>query len=514
MTLPAIPQSGLDFAVQEVLPPLLLLARTTMLGGVLFLLMVMRPLDWTLGGPGRSMSRAAGRVTFWAALIVVFRAGMALLPAADGLLSATDRVRAVLSAPVGVKAALAEFAAAILIILLLPLGVPGLLLLLLACVDIAAAVFASPTAMTDDRAVLALAALHWFALAMSLGAVPPFVAALGRVIENVGWRAVTARFARVGLLGIILLLISGIALMVWTASASNALLPVLYGTRYGVMLGVKSLLTVGMLVLVIAVARTVAGRTTGIAPLVNLWRLADVELAIGLAALLVTVALLASPRPGADAQPIAAWPDITAPFQAAALHLDAMPNLGDALTAWSDSTLHRAGLATVIVGALALLACAGLRVARHWPLLVAALGVALLARAQPWTWSGPDTLANWLETPLLLTRVVPILLIVLGLIEWRARGFGRGRNGIALLLPLALGIGGLAWLLLAGAGLPPAARAAATVLAAPLALLLIAAAASHWLELRLDRADTAPAAWTFAICVLLGGLLLLAYPIA
>jgi hypothetical protein len=77
-----------------------------------------------------------------------------------------------------------------------------------------------------------------------------------------------------------------------------------------------------------------------------------------------------------------------------------------------------------------------------------------------------------------------------------------------------MGLGGIALLLLAGAGQPPARRALAAFTDAPFAVLLVTAAMLRWQEVRLDPYEGRWAGWLWAGCIVLLGLLLLAYPLA
>ncbi|MGC4051641.1 MAG: hypothetical protein QM757_19995 [Paludibaculum sp.] len=88
--------------------------------------------------------------------------------------------------------------------------------------------------------------------------------------------------------------------------------------------------------------------------------------------------------------------------------------------AWSEYNHHWAGLFVLAIGILALLNRAGLRWARHWPLLFLGLAAFLFVRSDPETWPlGDIGLIELRDVEVLQHRVFVLLLIAFALFEWR-----------------------------------------------------------------------------------------------
>jgi len=488
-----------------VLPLLTLIARATLLGGAMFLVLVLRPLGWTLGEPGSEMRRDCARITALAGLALV----ACLWPSVRPLLAAGDMAQAVMRAPLAVQAQAAEPAAALLIVLLLALGWGvGLLLTPLAAVGLAAATLTARAGTDADPRpwLLGLIALHQLGVALWLGALPAFAAALRRVQDGLGWRAIAVRYGRVSVVGMVAVLASGIGVAGFTATGLDPDLSGLYGTRYGVLLLAKTALFMGLLALLASMLRSLAAGGRRL-PIGRLKRLASIGLALALAGLVFSAALLALPQPMAD-QARATIGDILARARPDLPPVDSFAAAPAALRTWLDEAPRRAGLVVLAIGALALLACAGLRLARQWPVLVVALGVAMFVQAGRLAWP-----LTGMADPTVLPHGVAALLVLLGVNEWLVRGLRRRSLGLTLLLPLVMGVGGVALLLLAGTGLPAPRRAAAALADLPLAVLLVLGAVARWQEVRLDPYEGRWAGWLWAGCVVLIGLLLVVHPL-
>lgn len=443
------------------------------------------------------MRQDSARIAAGAGLLVALCAACTLMPAAPSLLAAGGSLHAVLLAPVAAQAALAELAAALLIVALLALGWASTVLLLpLAAVGLAAA--AVQLHAEAQPLLIGMIAVHQLGAALSLGGLPAFAAALGRVVDGLGWRPVAGRFGRAALAGLLAALAAGLGLAWTTANGADVGAGGFYASRYGVLLGAKAVLLVALTALLAAILRTANASGGRRQPIARLKRLSATASALGLAAFVLTAALLVAPPPRAAADRVS-WSDIVARTRPLVPHIASVAAAPAALESWFGDIQRRAGLAVLVAGLLAALACGGLRLARHWPMLAVALGIAAFARDGP-------AIAGY--------RLGAVLVIALGLIEWRARGFRGAWLRAPQLLPLLMGLGGIALLLLAGAGQPPARRALAAFTDAPFAVLLVTAAMLRWQEVRLDPYEGRWAGWLWAGCIVLLGLLLLAYPLA
>jgi putative copper resistance protein D len=183
--------------------------------------------------------------------------------------------------------------------------------------------------------------------------------------------------------------------------------------------------------------------------------------------------------------------------------------------AWSEYNHHWAGLVVLAAGALALLGRAGVRpLGRVWPLLFLGLAVFIVLRADPEAWPlGPRGFwESFAEPDALEHRLEAALIAAFALFEWAVRS-GRLRSAsAACVFPLVCAGGGA--LLLTHAHSMGDAREdlLASLSHAAIALLGIGAGWSRWLELRGAGGRLAAiAAWTWPLCLLLAGAVLLDY---
>jgi putative copper resistance protein D len=180
--------------------------------------------------------------------------------------------------------------------------------------------------------------------------------------------------------------------------------------------------------------------------------------------------------------------------------------------AWSEYNHHWAGILVGAIGLLALLNKAGLRAARHWPLLFLVLAGFLFVRSDPEVWplgkiSFWDSLR---DVEVLQHRVFVVLIIVFGVFEWWVRATGR-RGSAALVFPLMTAIGGTALLTHSHAIANLKDQLLIELTHTPLAVTGIAAGWTRWLELRLDPPGNRIAGWVWPLCFVLVGFLLLNY---
>jgi putative copper resistance protein D len=181
--------------------------------------------------------------------------------------------------------------------------------------------------------------------------------------------------------------------------------------------------------------------------------------------------------------------------------------------AWSEYNHHWSGLFVILIGVLALLNQAGLRWARHWPLLFLGLAAFLFVRSDPETWPMGDIgfLESFRDVEVLQHRMFVLLLIVFGVFEWRVRAGGLSRGWAALVFPLIVAAGGALLLTHSHAIANVKDQLLIELTHTPLALLGIAAGWARWLELRLEPPGNRVAGWVWPVCFVLIGFLLLSY---
>lgn len=185
--------------------------------------------------------------------------------------------------------------------------------------------------------------------------------------------------------------------------------------------------------------------------------------------------------------------------------------------AWSEYNHHWSGLLVVAIGLLALLNQAGVGWAKHWPLLFILLGVFLFFRSDPEVWPLGDIgfFASLRDIEVLQHRVFVLLIVGFALFEWRVRAGNWNNKRAALVFPLMCAAGGTLLLTHSHAISNVKEQLLIEVTHTPLALAGIVAGWARWLELRLDPTGSPMlrriAGWTWPVCLVLCGLILLDY---
>jgi len=542
---------------------LTILSQSMALGGVLFLVLLARPLAPRLdtgaagAGPriGHDIAAGTARIAGYAAIgLLLSEAATVALQTA--VLTETDdlSVGDVLTASFAVAGLLKTAAAALLAALLLGRRerAPALPLILLTVLELAAATLTThAAARLDNRAGLLLVeGLHQLGAAIWVGGIPCFLLALARVRDGASWRLVGARFSRMSMVGVACILVSGITMSVLYIGDWQGF----YGTAFGVMVGAKIAMFLMLLGLggmnFLLLERLRANPATSVN---RLRRFAEVELGIGLAIFFAAASLTSVP-PAVDlTQDRVTWPEIVernipevprfsspdhdslalpalqakldaeAAKQKAAPQVAFVPGAGDLPPrnaddiAWSEYNHHWSGLFVVGVGLLAFLNRAGLRWARHWPLLFLGLAVFLFVRSDPETWPLGDIgfLESFRDVEVLQHRAFVLLLVVFALFEWRVRATNWNNRHAALVFPLLCAAGGTLLLTHSHAIANLKDQLLIELTHTPLALAGIAAGWGRWLEIRLNPREN-PVAWQIAgwvwpVCILFSGLLLLGY---
>ncbi len=530
---------------------LTIVSQSMALGGVLFLVLLARPKSWLLGSAGALVLRDTVRVAAWSALALIACEGLTVALQAAVLVATVDLpLGSVLSANFALAGFVKIGAAAVIAALLFRSGAraPAPYLLVAGAVELIAATLTThAAARLDDRGtLLVVEGLHQLGAAIWIGGIPCFVSALARVNDSASWREIGSRFSRMSMLGVACIIVSG-ATMAWFYIGSLA---GFYGTAYGVMVGAKIAMFGGLLLLGFGnfLVTERLGRDPGTSVL-RMKRFAEVEIGIGFS-LFFAAASLTSVPPAVDlTQDRVTWPEIVErnrpvwPRMASPDHnvlalpalqekLDAeartkaaaplaafvpgsgeLPDRNAADIAWSEYNHHWAGVFVAVIGLLALLNQAGLRIARHWPLVFLGLAAFLFVRSDPEVWplGQEGFFASLRDVEVLQHRFFVLITVVFGLFEWRVRAFGARRSWQTLVFPLTCAVGGAALLTHSHAIANVKDAMLIELTHTPLALAAIAAGWTRWLELRLDGRAARVAGWCWPALFVLIGVILLSY---
>jgi putative copper resistance protein D len=532
---------------------LTILSQSMALGGALFLVLLARPLSANLGRT--NIAAGTARIAGYAALALLLSEAATVALQTAVLVDTVDlTVRDVLHAEFAVAGMVKTIAAAAMAAVLVGLKdkTPTLPLLALIAIELAAATLTThAAARLDSRGpLLIVEGLHQLGAAIWVGGIPCFLLALAKVRDAAAFRLVGARFSRMSMAGVACILISGITMSVLYIGDWQGF----YGTAFGVMVGAKIAMFLMLLGLggmnFLLVERLRSNPATSVN---RLRRFAEVEFGIGIAIFFAAASLTSVP-PAVDLtqdrvtwheiveRNIPQWPSLSSPdhdtlaLPALQAKLDAeaaakkaapqvafIPGAGDLPPrnaddiAWSEYNHHWAGLIVVVVGLLALLNRAALRVARHWPLAFLGLAIFLFFRSDPETWPMGDIgfLESFRDVEVLQHRFFVVLIIVFAFFEWRVRATNWTNRYAPLVFPLLCAAGGTMLLTHSHAIANVKDQLLIELTHTPLALAGIAAGWSRWLEIRLNPRENPIvwqiAGWAWPVCILFCGLLLLGY---
>jgi putative copper resistance protein D len=534
---------------------LTIVAQSMALGGVLFLALLVRPLASRLGAASGEIERGCARLTAWSAIALLLCEALTVALQSAVLVGTVDlSIPDVLGAEFAVAGLVKTATAGLIAAVLFTKGrsASSLPLLALTFIELAAATLTThAAARLDDRAaLLVVEGLHQFGAAVWIGGLPCFLLALDRIQGGQAWRLVGARFSRMSMLGVSCILLSGIIMSLFYIGDWQGF----YGTAFGVMVGAKIAMFLMLLGLggmnFLLVERLRARPAT---PVTRLKRFAEVEIGIGFSIFFAAASLTSVP-PAVDlTQDRVSWqeiverntpewprfaspqhdalalPALQAKLDAEAAHHTASPQVafvpgsGDlpprnaADIAWSEYNHHWSGLFVLAIGLLALLNQGGVRWARHWPLLFFGLAGFLFLRSDPETWPLGDVgfFESFRDVEVLQHRVFVLLIALFAVFEWRVRT-GRTQNPrMALVFPLLCAGGGALLLTHSHAIANVKDQLLIELTHTPLALAGIVAGWARWLELRLDPHANPVihriAGWTWPVCFVLVGLILLSY---
>ncbi len=534
---------------------LTILAQSMALGGALFLALLSRPLAPRLGSVGQSIERSCVRITAWSAIALVVCEATTIALQTVVLVGTVDlSIADVLHADFAIAGMLKIAGAGLIALILFTLRqrAPIIPLLALAAIELATATLTTHAAARLDyrTPLLMVEFLHQLGAAIWIGGIPCFLLALGRIQNAQAWRLVGSRFSRMSMAGVACILVSGITMsMLYIGDWQG-----FYGTAYGVMVGAK----VAMFLMLLGLG---AGnflmierlRSRPATPIVRLKRFAEVEMGIGVAIFFAAASLTSVP-PAVDlTQDRVNWPEIVerntpqwprfaspdhdklalpalqAKLDAEAAHHSAAPQVafvpgsGDlpprnaADIAWSEYNHHWSGLFVLAIGLLSLLNQAGLRWARHWPLLFLGLAAFLFVRSDPEVWPLGEIgfFVSFRDIEVLQHRIFVLLIAAFGIFEWRVRNTQNVKPWARLVFPLLCAGGGTLLLTHSHAIANLKDQLLIELTHTPLALAGIIAGWSRWLELRLDptnnRVAQRIAGWVWPICFILVGCMLLSY---
>jgi putative copper resistance protein D len=531
-----------------------LVARTALLGGVIFWILLAIPLARWLPPGDADRLRAIGRgAVVWSALATL-GATLGLTGLDLAALSATlespfldllgaDFVRAAAVAVAGV-----------LLLLGLALGpaspgparrwgllVAGLALLL------GATAGSHAVARTDGRAMLlAATGLHQLGAALWIGGLPALLASLR--LTPTSARLVGQRYSHLAAAGVGLILL-GIA-GYWVGYIGSV--EAVYGTAYGAMSATKAVMLVLLLALGGSNWLVLHRLRASEAGLLRVRRFVESEIILGIAVLAVAASLTSVP-PAADLPEdrvtwgeiaerfTPAWPRFDSPshadlaLPALQAQLDAewqrrqeaqaakpqaftpgeglLPPRNAQDIAWSEYNHHWSGVMVLLVGLAALLDATGrVALARHWPLVFIGLAGFIFLRSDPEAWPlGEIGLLDSLRDPEVVQHKLAGLLVVgFAVVEWWVR-LGRITGRARFVFPAAMVAGGV--LLLAHTHAISNAKDALLVELShlPLAVLAVVGGAARFTELRGPAELTRVARWIWPICLVLIGMLLILY---
>ena len=525
---------------------LVIVSQSFALGGVLFLLLLARPFAGLLGA---DVVRRVGRIAAIAALCL---AGVEALNVSMQLAVLTSTLEVPLSGVITANFALAgilKAAAALALAALLRRGAGAGPLLAACLIELIAATVTTHAAarLSGNALLLGVEFLHQLGAAIWVGGIPCFVMALARLRDGVAIREVGARFSRLSMAGVAAILLSGTIMCFAYIGSWQAF----YGTAYGVMVGAKISMFAMLLCLGAAnFAVTERLRRDPSTSVLRLRRFAEVEIGIGITIFFCAASLTSVP-PGVDLTADRAswsdvverdfsprWPSLVSPdhdrlgIPALQAQLDAQaaaraqepraafvegsgelpPRNADDI-AWSEYNHHWSGIFVLAIGLLALLNQAGLRWARHWPLVFLGLAAFLLVRSDPeiWPLGSIGLLESLRDVEVVQHRVFAALPIGFGLFEWGVRT-GRIRALWApYVFPMICAGGGALLLTHTHAIANVKDQLLIEWTHTPLALAAVTAGWSRWLELRLPGRIARVSGWVWPCCFVLIGLLLFFY---
>jgi len=420
--------------------------------------------------------------------------------------------------------------------------VPILAALVILCSTVATS---HAVARLDHRPVLLLAtAAHQAATACWIGGLPFLLVSLAATKNLTSANILCRRFSSLAIGSVCVLASAGLVMSWFYVGSMSAL----YGTNYGLML-VGKVILFAMLILLGSFNRSITrqlGRgDTNL--LFRLRRFGEVEIGIGITAIL-TAASLTSQPPAVDlASSTVSWPIIAvrmlpmaplmktpplATLSPSSMALwkkqhEADPTAGQTFIPgesyspptkgdieWSEYNHHWSGLVVLVMGILAVLSrFPHMQWARHWPLAFVGLAVFLFLRADPENWPlGPNGFwESFSSADVTQHRLFVVLILLFAAFEWGVQTSRLNSVRAALVFPLICAIGGAMLVTHTHALTNLKEQLLIEYSHLPLALLAVSAGWARWLELRLPGSGRVLAGRIWPVCFALIGVVLLLY---
>jgi putative copper resistance protein D len=386
----------------------------------------------------------------------------------------------------------------------------------------------------DRTLLLVLDALHRAAAYAWLGGVAHLVLFGAARPNPVELKSVLPRAARLFATCVGVLVAAGAALAVPYLGRPESIA----GSSYGLLVAAKLVLLGGLLGIAAANHRSVAriARGEGSADL-SLWRFAELEVGLGLAALFVAGTLASTP-PGADIGAqlakasevghvfVQGWRDLlqqgwrALDMERVGVSIFNHRLSGSLLTVMSLLAIAERASRAGSTGSharwarrVALWARGVALWARNWPLLLLALGVFVIVHSerQAWPFGCIGFVASFTDPEIVQHRLAGLLVVGFAFFEWavRTERLRPSRAGLVFPVICLLGSGLLVMHSHAGVGVKDEFLLQVTHL--PIAMLGVAAGVSRWLELRLPGPAGRRIGWLWPFALLGIGMILLGY---
>jgi putative copper resistance protein D len=510
-----------------------LLLQTVAVGGVVFELFVQRPSEDETGVTADRQPlvvwASLGLVTAWLLWLALDSA--ILLATSDlGLADLTGASYFLAGSLVTVCAS------ALAVLSVMGVGARWLLLPCLGVLLGATATTHAGARLEQRPLLLGLTFAHQAACAAWIGGLP-YLLRLVRRAPPESARRVLARFSRLALASVAVLLLAGLGLSaVYVGSPQG-----FYGTAYGAMVGAKAGL-LGLLMVLGALNFFLVRRLAMDAAQLprRIVHFVECEVGVGSAVILAAASLTSQPPAvdmTVDRTELATiverfTPHLPRIFRSDVSHPppglifpdtdrllsyvpgQSYPAARPEEIAFSEDNHQWSGFFVLLTGLLATLAATGRApAARHWPLVFLGLFVFLFLRADDNYWPlGPEPFLKGFTVPdVLQHRAFTLLVAAFAVFEWRVQTGRSGQPWMSLVFPLVCAAGGALLLTHSHALVNVREEHLAELSHILIALLGIAAGSARWLELRLAPVDRRLPARIWPVCFLLVGFLLLIY---